>query len=104
MASCCRLTVRIEEGTSSLEHKFKVVALLLAQAMPSNNWQPPGTKVDAGSALDMMHLNMKDLSLAKDGAKAGRRHTGSSGKGRGKGKAGSSGGKGRGRAERTHGP
>ena len=57
-SSCCRLTVRIDEATSSGERKFKVLAVLLAETKPSDHWQPPGTKVNAGWALDIMHRPM----------------------------------------------
>ena len=55
-ASCCQLRLRIEAGSSSGEHKFKLLALLLAQARATDHWQPPGTKVWAGSTLEMMHM------------------------------------------------
>ena len=61
---CCRLTVRILQATSSGEHKFKVSALLLALASESDNWQPPGTKVNPGTTLDMMHRAYADVVAA----------------------------------------
>lgn len=54
-SSCCRLTLRIQNQSSSGEHKFKLLALLMAKAKESDNWQPPGVKVGASWALDMMH-------------------------------------------------
>ena len=50
---CCTLKLSISNATSSGGHKFKVLSLLLAQAV-SNSWQPPGTKVTAAWTMDSM--------------------------------------------------
>ena len=75
--ACCELRIRIGAGTSSGEHKFKLLALLLAQARQTDAWQPPGTKVAAGSTLDMMHLpnasSFDELSTHEGGGAAAAR-------------------------------
>ena len=58
--SCCRLHVKIGSGSSSGEHKFKLLALLLAESSEKDAWQPPGVKVGASWALDMMHQDGND--------------------------------------------
>ena len=69
-SGCCRLTLRIQSQSSSGEHKFKLLALLLAEARESDNWQPPGLKVGAKDAFMMMHRDGNDRgNEAEDEAK-----------------------------------
>ena len=51
---CCKLRLTIDQGTSSGEHKFKLLALLLAEARKQDNWQPPGIHVGAAPLLELM--------------------------------------------------
>ena len=50
---CCTLKLAISNATSSGGHKFKVLSLLLAQAV-STSWRPPGTNVPAAWTMDSM--------------------------------------------------
>jgi hypothetical protein len=71
-AACCRITLRIDEQSSSGEHKFKLNALLLAEAAEGDHWQPPGVKGASASALDMMH-RVKDVDEAANAKGRGKR-------------------------------
>ena len=53
--TCCQLRLQIENTTASGEHKFKLLALLLAEAGARDRWQPPGVKVGASRVLHMIH-------------------------------------------------
>lgn len=53
--ACCRLQLRIKNATSSGSHKFKLMAILLAEASGNEKWQPPGVKVGASRVLHMMN-------------------------------------------------
>ena len=60
----CVMRLTVQSETSSGEHKFKLLSVLLAPPRPdakiASEWDPPGTRLHADAVLDLMHRNSSD--------------------------------------------